>query len=147
MTVVPGATGVMRPSDPTVATAGLSDEYVNAPGLVDDGAVMATGALPYAMFDTVNDPRTGVARFTTKVVAVELASNKSVAGCDAVIVVVPAETSVIAPVVAFTVATAGLLDVYVNGAVFVEAGGVIGAIGEATETVDSENAPYVGSAF
>ena len=41
---------------------------------------MAAGALPYAMFDTENDPRTGVARFTTNVVAVELASNSAVAG-------------------------------------------------------------------
>ena len=62
-------------------------------------------------------------------------------------VVVPADTSVISPVVALTVATAGLLDVYVNGAVFDEVGGVIGEIGEPADTVDSVNAPYVGSAF
>ena len=89
----------------------------------------------------MNDPSTGIDLLTTSVVLVELASNNAVAGCDAVMIVVPADTSVMSPVVAFTVATAVLLEEYVNGAVFVDDGGVTAGTELLTDTGDSEKAP------
>jgi hypothetical protein len=47
ITAVPGATGVICPFAETVATAVSLEEYVKAPGLVDDGAVSDEAEAPY----------------------------------------------------------------------------------------------------
>ena len=73
--------------------------------LVDTGGVTENAASPNVFAAMVNCPNTGVARVTVRAAVVEPASNNELAGCDTVMLVVPAETSVTNPVDAFTVAT------------------------------------------
>jgi hypothetical protein len=109
-----------------VATPELSDVYVNAPELLDVGAVIEKDASDNTYTPdfgpSVNAPKVGSAAFTVRVVLTLELLYVASAACVAVIVLVPAPTMV--TVLDEIVATAVFEDEYVNAPVLFDDGAV-----------------------
>ena len=125
MVVLPPPTTVTVPPDVTVATAALLLVYVNAPSLLDEGAVKLNDASPKFLAGAVSVPMVGAMAETNNTLVTVLAVKLPLASWVAVMVALPAPTTVTTPPTV-TVATpaSDASIVYVNAPLL----SVVGAV-------------------